>query len=82
MTPQEMEKRILALEAELRAFQSAGDLDHTKVRGIQEAVLPFSDSASSAHNETVDEAGSSTLLVMDNPQGFFKVQGKDVPYFD
>jgi len=82
---EQLQIKIVELERKLASIENPATVSPAVVDAITEKVLTnfvISDTGASANDQAVDEAVVATYNVMSEPDGFFTINGKDVPYFD
>lgn len=77
---EQLKKDVAELQAQLRAFQSAPELDPNIQKTIVQLLSTSSVKTAASATQAVNEAGVATYSVMVPPTGFIRIGGFNVPY--
>jgi hypothetical protein len=83
---EQLQQKVDMLERKLATLNNPAEMDPNLVAALTERIAenfaPTSGTGASANDQAVDEGGVDTYNVMGDPDGFFTINGKDVPYFN
>ena len=84
MTPQELQKRIDALEQKIMNMEMSSSFPRNIEMAISErlgGIMKSSTNSASGHNKVVNEAGVATYSVLNTPDGFDTVMIGGVAHY-
>lgn len=81
MTPEEL-IRFEKVERIVLGLTNASQVDPDVAKTLGLIITGVSSKSATAEDVTINEAGASTHTVLDDPDGFITIGGKNVPYYN
>lgn len=79
---QSLEKQVSDLQANFNALKNAAEYDPLIARSLAQTLTGTSSKLATSENRTVNEAGASSYTVLNAPDGFITLAGKNVPFYN